>query len=470
VIVCFGWPEDAKPPILGQASVAKFDTSSTTYSVVVPNLEPAPMSWTYRTGLGMVPLATMRIIAYGGAAATPAIEVVYHIGITNPLLALLLAVLAVAIALWVFYVFARNRGVPGKGLVLWMISTRNGVASLSQAQIMLWTFLIGALAIYVMALSGALIDIADSTLVLLGIAGLATIGSKLQNSQQDAKGATQADGQTALPGKVPSVQAVGDATTDSEVRLAWAPPTTGGPVMGYIVEYQPTAAGTPANPVWNAVGETIVLPHHTVLGLAPATNYQFRVRAANTGGLGEPSEIGPIQTQARAATPAGAPGPTGGLRVAGPPTQTSVLLAWSPADGAPTGYSVQYRRHDHVEAWATAPQPATQPQFTVNGLVSGVAYDFRVAAVNAVGQGLCFNVVTARTLRDPEWADLVVTGDGRGEIDVTRAQMLFFTMVAALFVGMKVLSSYVIPDIPQGILLLMGISNGVYMTSKFIPD
>ena len=100
----------------------------------------------------------------------------------------------------------------------------------------------------------------------------------------------------------------------------------------------------------------------------------------------------------------------------------------------------------------------------------GVAYDFRIAAVNASGQGLWSTVVTARTLREPQWADLVVTGDGRGEIDVTRVQMLFFTLVAALFVGMKVLTSYVIPDIPQGILLLMGISNGVYLTAKFIPD
>ena len=63
----------------------------------------------------------------------------------------------------------------------------------------------------------------------------------------------------------------------------------------------------------------------------------------------------------------------------------------------------------------------------------------------------------------------MVSGDGRGEIDVTRAQMLFFTLVAAVFVGMKVLASYVIPDIPQGILLLMGISNGVDITAKFIP-
>jgi hypothetical protein len=245
VIVCFGWPDDkakpedkAKPLVPGKVSVAKFETtSSTTYNVIVPDLGPAPASWTYWTGLGIVPLATMRIIAYGGTA-TPAVDVQRYIGITNPVLALLLAAAAVAIALWVFYAFARNRGVPGKGLLLWMISTRNGVASLSQAQIMLWTFLIGALAIYVMSLSGALIDIANSTLVLLGIAGLATIGSKLQNAQQDAKGATPADGQTALPGKVSSLLQVG-AATDSEVRLAWAPPTTGGDGL---------QGGIPANP------------------------------------------------------------------------------------------------------------------------------------------------------------------------------------------------------------------------------
>ncbi len=474
VIVCFGWPADdwtkTQFPFKGRVSLSKFDTNSATYSVVVPNLDWAHVSWAYRTALWTVPLAAVRIMARGGVA-TPTVDVQPYIGVTFPLLALLLAVLAVAIAFGAFYVFASNRGVPGKGLVLWMISTRNGVASLSQAQIVLWTFLIGASAVYVMALSGVLIDITDSTLVLLGIAGVATVGSKLQNSQQDATATAQTDGKTAVPGKVLGLVEVGTAT-DNEVRLAWTSPTTGGPVTRYMVEYQPApVAGAPANPVWSAVGETIILPHHTVLGLAPASNYQFRVSAVNAGGPGDPTDpIGPIQTQAHAAPPAGAPAPTGGLSVASAPTLNRVELAWSPANGAPTSYSVQYRRHDTVEGWTAVPQPASQPECTVDGLTSGVAYDFRVAAVNATGQGLWSTVVTARTLRNPQWADLVVTGDGRGEVDVTRAQMLFFTLVAATFVGMKVLTSYVIPDIPQGILLLMGISNGVYLTAKFIPD
>jgi hypothetical protein len=473
VIVCFGWPADdwtkTHFTFNGRVSLSKFDTSSATYSVIVPDLDRAHVSWVYRTALWTVPLAAMRIMAYGGVA-TPTVDVQPYIGITCPLLAMLLAVLAVAIAFGVFYAFASNRGVPGKGLVLWMISTRNGVASLSQAQIVLWTFLIGASAVYVMGLSGVLIDITDSTLVLLGIAGIATVGSKLQNSQQDAKGTAQSDGKTAVPGKVLGLVQVGTAT-DSEVRLAWTQPTTGGPVTRYMVEYQlAPAAGAPANPVWSAVGETIILPHHTVLGLAPALNYQFKVSAVNAGGPGDPTDpTVPIQTQAQAAPPAGAPGPAGGLRVASAPTLNGVELAWSPDNGA-TSYTVQYRRHDTVEAWTPVPQPAAQPKYTVDGLTSGVAYDFRVAAVNATGRGLWSAIVTARTLRNPQWADLVVTGDGRGEVDVTRAQMLFFTLVAATFVGMKVLTSYIIPDIPQGILLLMGISNGVYLTAKFIPD
>jgi hypothetical protein len=192
-------------------------------------------------------------------------------------------------------------------------------------------------------------------------------------------------------------------------------------VTRYMVEYQqPPAAGAPANPVWNAVRETIVLPHHTVLGLAPATNYQFRVGAVNAGGPGDPAEIGPIQTQAQAAYPAGAPDPISGLHLAGAPTLTGAKLAWSPAAGAPTRYRVQYRCHDTIEAWTDVTQPPTQAEYTVDGLTSGVAYDFRVAAVNPAGQGLWSAVLTARTLRNPQWADLVVIGDGRGEIDVTR--------------------------------------------------
>jgi len=56
------------------------------------------------------------------------------------------------------------------------------------------------------------------------------------------------------------------------------------------------------------------------------------------------------------------------------------------------------------------------------------------------------------------------------ELDVTRIQMLLFTLVTAVFVAIKVVSSYEIPVIPDGFLILMGISNGVYAASKFAAN
>ena len=74
--------------------------------------------------------------------------------------------------------------------------------------------------------------------------------------------------------------------------------------------------------------------------------------------------------------------------------------------------------------------------------------------------------------RKPMWSDLIVNEvNGRREIDVTRVQMLYFTVIAALFVLMRVLTTYVIPEIPQGFQILMGISNAVYFGSKVAqPD
>jgi hypothetical protein len=67
------------------------------------------------------------------------------------------------------------------------------------------------------------------------------------------------------------------------------------------------------------------------------------------------------------------------------------------------------------------------------------------------------------TTRRPQWSDLVM---GDGEIDVARVQMLFFTLISAAFVLIKIISSYALPDIPAGIQILMGVSNGVYFGSK----
>ncbi len=70
-------------------------------------------------------------------------------------------------------------------------------------------------------------------------------------------------------------------------------------------------------------------------------------------------------------------------------------------------------------------------------------------------------------VRHPSWSDLVMEEVHGRELDVTRVQMLCFTIVSAVFVLLSVSTNYVIPEIPNGYLILMGISNGVYVTSKY---
>lgn len=70
-------------------------------------------------------------------------------------------------------------------------------------------------------------------------------------------------------------------------------------------------------------------------------------------------------------------------------------------------------------------------------------------------------------LKMPRWSDVLRT-DQSDMIDVTRIQMLFFTVVCATFVVLQVLTTDVIPDIPSGYLILIGLSNGVYIGRKLV--
>ncbi len=95
----------------------------------------------------------------------------------------------------------------------------------------------------------------------------------------------------------------------------------------------------------------------------------------------------------------------------------------------------------------------------------------------AGGAALLARVPPKDGLRDPatkraptapaHWSDLVVID---GNIDVTRVQMLVFTLISAAFVVLKVIVGYQIAEIPENFVLLMGISNGVYLTGRHLPD
>jgi hypothetical protein len=247
-------------------------------------------------GFYTVPVADVRTLIYQ-PNGTVVVDVLTAVGITRVGWAVFVALAAVVVALALLYLCSRirQRQLTGANAFLRIIANERNYASLSQAQIILWTLVVGASAVYVMALSGDLIEITGGTLVLLGISGAATVATK-----------------------------------------------------------------------WKSA----------------------------------------IDERAAAAVPP-APAPPG------------------PAAPAP------------VAPAPVAPAPLVPPPKVL-----------------------------------PTWSDLViglerVDGNIVETIDVTRVQMLFFTLITAGFVVMKVVTGYEIPPIPDGFMTLMGISNGVYLGSKF---
>jgi len=298
------------------------------------------------SALPLVPLAEVHILAIKDDPKDKTKkEVLAHaattIGITDPVIAFIFAIVTVALGFVALHIAVGRRltnypGILKANWLLRIISTPSGFASLSQLQIILWTFVVAASAVYVMSLSGQLIAITTGMLVLLGIAGAAGLGAKAHN---EAQGATaEADA-----AKAAAEKAAADINAAQKAAEAAAPPA------------DPGAAARIAAESNVAVAELA-----TKTAIANATK-------ARADAVKNP-----------------------------PPTQI------------------------------------------------------------------------------PKWTDLIVNesvkddGTATREIDVTRFQMLLFTLITAGFVLMSVVTTYVIPEISTGFLTLMGISNGVYIGSKIV--
>jgi hypothetical protein len=174
-----------------------------------------------------------------------------------------------------------------------------------------------------------------------------------------------------------------------ELALAWAPPPGdgGAPIEAYEVEARLAAAGDE--------GEWLLMfrgaaARCSLSGLRPGAEYAARVRAVSALGAG------PFSPAAVAATRPAAPDAPGAPRAASA-RPTVLKIAW-PApehDGgaAVTGYRLEGRLAGRLEARAPAPPRgeflalyAGPDRFAdVSDLEPGTRYEFRAAAVNALG-------------------------------------------------------------------------------------
>lgn len=445
------------------------DPPGVAYVVTIPRSFRDPPTGTEENLFGIVPIAELTI-----TAGDDKVLAVREIGVTDRTCAAVAAVIAVLGAGIGFYRFAIYLGVPGPklptttgiggGLVslvrgysvpLRLISTSNGWASLSQFQIILWTFVIGAGAVYVMSLTMSLITISIGTLALLGIAGATTVLAELKTSQ-----GSQTPPTVASPGKVTYLAPKGEPR-EREIVANWYPPIGSTAPITYLVQYlDPAAPG-----VWRMACRALRATSLRIVGLSPGTAYQLRVVAANSAGTG-PDET--IAAPTAAATGQPQPPSITGLQMPDGRTGTSIQLAWNKKDSAT--YVLQKRLHDSDADWDTvALAEPSNPKTTVTNLIPNTAYDFRVRTVDALDAWS--QVETFSTgIRTPKWSDLVTDTDRPAEIDVTRVQMLFFTAISAVFVALNIVETGTIPEIDQTYVTLMGISNGVYVTTKFVRE
>jgi hypothetical protein len=208
VLACFGWSDAPAQGYFSAENLRKVQwqegfvsarpsqaTSVMSLGIIVPPLPSAPSNFWERwgepirsAGLGLVPVADLRLIGYGKDGVL--FDEVRPVGITSIPVALIITLLGAALAIIVLY--ALSAGLAGLGIrqrglraslraalsgrwILTLIKSSDGRASLSAFQILLWSFVVAASAVYVMVLSGTLINVTTGTLTLLGIAGAAGV-------------------------------------------------------------------------------------------------------------------------------------------------------------------------------------------------------------------------------------------------------------------------------------------------------
>ena len=193
---------------------------------------------------------------------------------------------------------------------------------------------------------------------------------------------------TAPGGSAPGAPTITAVTTPSTgagaLSVAFtAGSSNGGTISTYQYSFDGTTwtnrqTGTTASPI-------------VITGLSNATTYAVRIRAVSEIGNGQTSNT-VNGTTADVPQAPNAPTPTGG--------NASVALSWTaPSDGgtAITDYVVQWSSNSG-STWTTfSDGTSTTTSATVTGLTNGTAYVFRVAAVNAAGQGAYSSASQAAT-------------------------------------------------------------------------
>uniref|UniRef100_G3NVE9 Contactin 3a, tandem duplicate 2 n=1 Tax=Gasterosteus aculeatus aculeatus TaxID=481459 RepID=G3NVE9_GASAC len=188
-----------------------------------------------------------------------------------------------------------------------------------------------------------------------------------------------------------------EEVTDSTAQLAWSPGRdNGSPITHYLIQTR-----TPFTVGWQRVntvpelidGNTLTA---TVVDLNAWVEYEFRVLAKNSVGVGEPSPVS-VKTRTEDAVPDAAPGDTGG----GGGSRAELVITWEPVpeelqNGESFGYIIAFRAFGEV-SWthvATSAPGASRYVYRNDSIAPFSPFHVKVGTYNSKGQGPFSPVVT----------------------------------------------------------------------------
>ncbi len=199
---------------------------------------------------------------------------------------------------------------------------------------------------------------------------------------------------TALTATAPGAPTGLTATASGQttINLSWtAPSNTGGAaITGYRVEVSSNGTDNWTDLVANSAATTYA---HT--GLSAGVTRHYRVRAINSVGAGNPSNVATATTTALTAPGA----PTGLTATAA--GRTIINLSWTaPTESggaAITGYRVEVSPTGTGDTWADLVANSTTTTYAHTGLSANTTRYYRVRALNAVGASDASNAANATT-------------------------------------------------------------------------
>ena len=170
--------------------------------------------------------------------------------------------------------------------------------------------------------------------------------------------------------------------TKTACTLTWEPPKSdgGSPITGYYIEKS------------SGRSRFLKVNHDSISDVSKAfkdliegTEYEFRVLAENEAGLSKPSESSGIFV---AKDPFDKPGKPEAPQVQDI-TKDEATITWEAPEndgGSPiTNYIVEVK--ENGDKWRVKNDNVQEMVCTLTGLREGVAYEFRVSAVNKAGTG-----------------------------------------------------------------------------------